>query len=83
MERRTGDGVRTVRRERLAPSFFLSSLDCLKAAKDRTDSVMLDLNTFLMSSSDSSALEPKDAGRDVSVSLVCARPPPHCLVRHA
>ena len=60
-----------VRRLRLAPSVFFSSLLCLKAAKASTDSTMPVLSTFFMNSSLISHLLPKALGLVVSVSLVC------------
>ena len=59
-------------RERLAPSPFLSSLFCLKLAKEATSSVTAQsLATALMNLGESSHLDPKLPARSVNVSLVC------------
>ena len=59
-----------VRRWRLAPSPFFSSLLALKEAKLSTWSTTPQLATFLRKGSGSSHLEPKAEARRVRVSLV-------------
>ena len=57
-------------RERLAPSFFFRSFDCLKLAQLRMLSTTPHLPTFFMKSGEAVHLEPKLEALSVSVSLV-------------